>query len=114
MTTLLSIWNIKEIRNKVFYSLIIIVIYRLGSHIPISGIDLAALNNMFNNGGVLGFFNLFSGGGLERYSIFALGSSQITRNKAHEYFFHHCTVKMLSQTCQSATHTHTRLGSQPP
>jgi len=45
----------------------------LGSHIPISGVNLEAISALFSQGGVLGFFNLFSGGALSRFSIFALG-----------------------------------------
>lgn len=62
-----------ELRRKVYFTLALLAIYRLGSHIPISGVDLQAIQAMFNQGGVLGFVNLFSGGGLSRFSIFALG-----------------------------------------
>lgn len=62
-----------ELRKKIFYSLIALLIYRIGSHIPISGVNLSALNSLFSEGGILGFFNLFSGGALSRFSIFALG-----------------------------------------
>jgi preprotein translocase subunit SecY len=68
-----SILKISALRKKVLFTLGIIVLYRLGSHIPIPGVDLQALERLFNQGGVLGFFNLFSGGGLRRFSIFALG-----------------------------------------
>ena len=47
--------------------------YRLGTHIPIAGVDLNAMKSLFDQGGLLGFFNLFSGGGLSRFSIFGLG-----------------------------------------
>ncbi|RAP33366.1 preprotein translocase subunit SecY [Candidatus Marinamargulisbacteria bacterium SCGC AAA071-K20] len=73
MNSLSVIFTIPSLRSKIFYSIIVLVIYRLGSHIPISGVDLEALSSLFNQGGVLGFFNLFSGGGLSRFSIFALG-----------------------------------------
>ncbi|MCP4049548.1 MAG: preprotein translocase subunit SecY [bacterium] len=68
-----SILKIPELRKKILFTLFILVIYRLGSHIPISGVDLDALGKYFNQGAVLGFLNLFSGGGLKRFSIFALG-----------------------------------------
>jgi len=48
-------------------------LYRLGTHIPIAGVDLNAMKSLFDQGGLLGFFNLFSGGGLSRFSIFGLG-----------------------------------------
>lgn len=73
MQLLKCIFQIKSLRQKITFTLLIIALYRLGSHVPISGIDLEAINALFNQGGVLGFFNLFSGGGLSRFSIFALG-----------------------------------------
>jgi len=50
-----------------------VAIYRLGSHIPISGVNIDALKNLFSQGGLLGFVDLFSGGALGRFSVFALG-----------------------------------------
>ncbi len=52
-----------------------LVVYRIGSHIPVPGIDPAALAEFFNRnqGGILGMFNMFSGGALKRFTIFALG-----------------------------------------
>jgi preprotein translocase subunit SecY len=48
-------------------------VYRLGTHIPTPGINAAALSNLFAQGGVLGFLDLFAGGALSRFSVFALG-----------------------------------------
>ena len=73
MNFLTNIFRIKEIREKVFYSLVILFIYRLGSHIPIPGVDINQISQLFSNNNVLGFVNLFSGGALERFSVFALG-----------------------------------------
>ncbi|HNN45211.1 MAG TPA: preprotein translocase subunit SecY, partial [Azospira sp.] len=52
-----------------------LVVYRIGAHIPVPGIDAAALSDLFNSqkGGILGMFNMFSGGALSRFTIFALG-----------------------------------------
>lgn len=65
--------SFRELRRKVLMTLFFLVIYRMGSHIPISGIDLTALQAVFSKGGILGFFNLFSGGSLSKFSIFGLG-----------------------------------------
>eukprot|EP01047_Picozoa_sp_COSAG01_P000072 COSAG01_NODE_1_length_100484_cov_170.446142_72_plen_420_part_00 len=73
MSLLKSLFTIKELKNKILFILGIIAVYRLGSYVPISGVDINAINALFNNNGILGFFNLFSGGGLSRFSIFALG-----------------------------------------
>ena len=52
-----------------------LIVYRIGSHIPVPGIDPTALAEFFNRnqGGILGMFNMFSGGALKRFTIFALG-----------------------------------------
>lgn len=73
MNNLSAVFRIPELRKKILYTFAILAVYRVGSHIPISGINLDALNSLFDQGGVLGFFNLFSGGALSRFSIFALG-----------------------------------------
>ena len=73
MNLLASIFQIKELRAKVFYTLVLILICRLGTHIPIPGMDVQQIEAMFSNNNVLGFVNLFSGGALSRFSIFALG-----------------------------------------
>ncbi len=71
----INTFRIPELRKKILFTLVMIGIYRLGSHIPVPGINGGALRRFFEtqNGGVLGFLDLFSGGALNRYSIFALG-----------------------------------------
>ena len=73
MNSFFSFLYIKDIRQKIIYSLIVVFIYRLGSHIPIPGIDVNKMTELFTNNSVLGFVNLFSGGALSRFSVFALG-----------------------------------------
>ncbi len=63
----------KELKSRLFFTVLIVLIYRIGSHIPIPGVDIERLNSLFDGNGVLGFFNLFSGGSFRRFSIFALG-----------------------------------------
>jgi len=64
-----------ELRNRLLFVLIAIIVYRIGSHIPVPGIDPERLRSLFdqNQGGILDLVNMFSGGALERMSIFALG-----------------------------------------
>ena len=74
MDSFLKLFTLKELRNRFLFTLFIVIIYRLGSHIPIAGIDVARLQaDFFSQGGLLDFFNLFSGGALSRFSLFALG-----------------------------------------
>lgn len=64
-----------ELRSRLLFVLLAIVVYRIGAHVPVPGIDSGQLAVLFNaNGGtILGMFNMFSGGALERMSVFALG-----------------------------------------
>lgn len=63
-----------DLRSRIFFALMILVIYRFGSYIPLPGIDSFALQELTrqNSGGILGIFNVLSGGSLGRMSIFAL------------------------------------------
>ncbi len=73
MLNIRSIFFIPELRKKFLYTIIVLGLFRVGSHIPISGVDMNQIQNLFNASGILGFFNLFSGGALSRFSVFALG-----------------------------------------
>jgi preprotein translocase subunit SecY len=70
-----NIWSIPELRLRVLFTLAMLAVYRIGSHIPTPGIDSAALLAFFEQqkGGILGFVDLFSGGAFSRLTIFALG-----------------------------------------
>src|SRR6202142_3092314 len=63
-----------ELKSRIWFTLGALVVYRLGTYIPIPGIDPAILHDIFskNSGGILGMFDMFSGGALGRMSIFAL------------------------------------------
>jgi preprotein translocase subunit SecY len=74
--TILGAFRVSEIRNKVLFTAGMLALYRLGTHIPAPGINASAVNSIsknFGGSGVLGLLNLFSGGGLGRIAIFALG-----------------------------------------
>jgi preprotein translocase subunit SecY len=70
-----NIFRVPDLRKRVLFTLAMLAVYRLGSHIPTPGIDTERLASDFNSqrGGVLGFYDLFSGGNLKRLTIFALG-----------------------------------------
>ena len=67
--------GLSELRSRLLFVLMAIVVYRIGSHIPVPGIDPERLQLLFsqNQGGILDLVNMFGGGALERMSIFALG-----------------------------------------
>lgn len=68
-----QIWKAKEVRNKILYVLGMLVIFRFLAHIPIPGVNEAALKSLFASNQVLGMLNLFSGGGMETFSIIMMG-----------------------------------------
>jgi len=65
--------RLPDLKRRFIFLLVALFVYRLGSHIPTPGINAAALSKLFEQGGVLGFLDLFAGGALSRFSIFALG-----------------------------------------
>ncbi len=70
----LSQGGLGELKRRLLFVLIGLIIYRIGSHIPVPGIDPVKLADLFRNqqGGILGLFNMFSGGALQRFTVFAL------------------------------------------
>src|SRR5690242_15110088 len=74
--TLINSVRIPEIRKKLLFTAAMLALYRCGAYIPAPGIDthaLSAIESNFAGSNVLGFLNLFSGGSLQRFAIFALG-----------------------------------------
>jgi preprotein translocase subunit SecY len=70
-----SIFKIPELKKRILYTLGLLLVYRIGVHVPTPGIDAVALASFFERaqGTLLGLFDMFSGGALERLSVFALG-----------------------------------------
>ena len=64
-----------DLKRRLFFLLGALVVYRIGTHIPVPGINPTVLEELFRGqqGGILGLLNVFSGGALSRFSIFALG-----------------------------------------
>src|SRR5436309_12899247 len=76
LSTILNAFQVADIRKKIAFTAAMLLIYRLGSRMPVPGVNLTAVNSIsknFGGSGVLGLLNLFSGGGLGRIAIFALG-----------------------------------------
>lgn len=73
--TLTNAFRIKDIRKKLLMTLLLILVYRVGCHIPIPGVNAQAIAQMVESFGALEYLNLFSGGALSQYTIFAMGIS---------------------------------------
>ena len=69
-----SLAKAEDLKKRIFFTLLALIVYRLGTYIPIPGIDPVALEQIFkqNVGGILGMFDMFAGGALGRMTIFAL------------------------------------------
>ena len=64
-----------DLRNRILFTILILSVYRLGTYVPLPGIDPESLKTMMDSAqrGLLGMFNVFSGGAVSRMAIFALG-----------------------------------------
>jgi preprotein translocase subunit SecY len=70
-----NVFKIAELKSRLLFTLALLAVYRIGAHIPTPGIDGTALSEFLTDrvGGLMGFFDMFSGGALSRVTIFALG-----------------------------------------
>jgi len=68
-----KIFTLKDLRNKILFTLALVIIFRILAHIPIPSVDTAGLSNYFQNNQILGLLDLFSGGSVSRFSIVMLG-----------------------------------------
>ena len=75
LSTFQNAFRIEELRNRIIFTLLMLVVFRLGAHIPTPGIDSQALAAFFRaqQGTIFSFFDMFSGGALRRLTVFALG-----------------------------------------
>ena len=76
LTSLKNMFKVPDLRNKILFTLLMLTLYRFGAFIPAPGIDLGAIETLKDSaeqGGVLGFLQLFSGGALTQFAVFALG-----------------------------------------
>jgi len=76
LATIAKSFTVPEIRKKLAFTAALLALYRLGSHIPVPGINTEAVKSIqenFSGSNILGFLNVFSGGGLQRVALFALG-----------------------------------------
>jgi len=68
-----QIWKVKEIRGKILFVLVMLIIFRIISHIPVPGVDVESLKNLFSTNQFLGLLSIFSGGAMENFSVAMLG-----------------------------------------
>src|SRR5690625_7696925 len=71
--TISNFWRVADIRRKILFTLAMLVIFRLGTFIPVPFTDRTALGFMTEQQNVFGFLNTFGGGAVQNFSIFAMG-----------------------------------------
>ena len=62
----------KELKDRILFTSLMFVIFRLGVHIPVPGVDSSVIESLFTSGNLFGFLDLFAGGALSKFSIFAM------------------------------------------
>ena len=72
LSSLANIIRITELRSKLFFTLMMFAVFRIGVHIPVPGVDANAIEQLFQSGSLFGLLDLFAGGALSRFSIFAM------------------------------------------
>ncbi|MCS7308903.1 MAG: preprotein translocase subunit SecY, partial [Armatimonadetes bacterium] len=73
LETLVAAWKLPDLRQRILFVFGAFAVYTLGLHIPVPGIDHAKMEQLFAQGGVFGLVDVFSGGALRKFTIFAMG-----------------------------------------
>ncbi|TCL39544.1 protein translocase subunit secY/sec61 alpha [Anaerospora hongkongensis] len=72
LSALSNILKITELRQKIVFTLTMFLVFRMGTHIPVPGVDSHVIEQLFTTGNLFGFLDLFSGGALSKFSVFAM------------------------------------------
>jgi preprotein translocase subunit SecY len=72
LSSLTSAWKLNDLRRKIIFTLAMLLVFRLGAHVPIPGIDTQVITDLISKGQLLGFFDIISGGAFKKFSIFAM------------------------------------------
>lgn len=72
LDSLSNTFKITELRNKILYTLMMFAVFRAGIHIPVPGVDASVIESLFTSGNLFGLLDLFAGGALSKFSIFAM------------------------------------------
>ncbi len=67
-----NIFRVEELKNKLIFTFMMLVVFRFGIHIPVPGVDISKIEALFQTGSLFGMLDLFSGGALSKFSLFAM------------------------------------------
>ena len=104
--TFRNAWKIPELKNRLLFTLAILVVYRLGCAIPVPFVSSTALTQMFaSNGDMLSYLNMMSGGALARCTLFALGVTPYINASIIAVSYTHLDVYKRQAPSPAATNT---------
>ena len=66
-------WKVKDVRKRILYTLMMILLFRIGTTIPVPGVDSSIIKEMVGNNSLLSLYNMFVGGAFSNFTLFALG-----------------------------------------
>ncbi|MBE3101545.1 MAG: preprotein translocase subunit SecY [Firmicutes bacterium] len=72
LDTLKNAWKIEDLRKKIIFTMVMLLVYRIGTFIPVPGVDSSYISKLIEGGGLLGFFDIISGGAFGNFTIFAM------------------------------------------
>jgi hypothetical protein len=70
--TLKNAWKIEDLRKKIIFTLIMLLVYRVGTYVPVPGVDSSFIKAVIDQSGLLGFLNIISGGAFANFTVFAM------------------------------------------
>ena len=77
LDTLRNAWRIEDLRKKIVFTLIMLLVYRIGAFIPVPFIDASHIKSLVGEGNLLGLLDIITGGAFANYTIFAMGITPI-------------------------------------
>lgn len=73
LSTIRSVWKIPDLRKKIIFTVLMFLVFRLGAHVPVPGINSGAIKDLLQTGTLFGFFDVISGGAFKKFTVFAMG-----------------------------------------
>ena len=104
---LANIFRITELRQKVVFTLAMFIVFRAGTHIPVPGVNVAMIEQLFQSGNLFGLLDMFSGGALSKFSIFAMSITPYI-NASIILQLLKVVVPTLEQWSKAVSYTHLR------
>ena len=72
LSVFINAWKVAELRKKIIFTALMLVVFRVGAHIPVPGIDTAIIQSLLSSS-IFGFVDIISGGSLKQFTVFAMG-----------------------------------------